>query len=173
MVMTFLIYMNVQGRDPTHQGGKPRYNSQRSLQCSCKECKIQEKLLGFSFLAKLGLQSLVVVAWWGPTLIFEIKFNRWTNVFCFQWAHFPHIHFGLMPDQTMKKTNVRQQVYFHHWHPLYVFLPSPSLMSLFLDIGAGRRGRSDERWFLCFCQCRCFPILEVDLGWFFFLSICY
>ncbi|XP_057977076.1 axial regulator YABBY 1-like [Malania oleifera] len=26
------------------------------------------------------------------------------------WAHFPHIHFGLMPDQTMKKTNVRQQV---------------------------------------------------------------
>ncbi|CAK7355801.1 unnamed protein product [Dovyalis caffra] len=25
------------------------------------------------------------------------------------WAHFPHIHFGLMPDQTMKKTNVRQQ----------------------------------------------------------------
>ncbi|KAB1217051.1 Axial regulator YABBY 1 [Morella rubra] len=26
------------------------------------------------------------------------------------WAHFPHIHFGLMPDQTAKKTNVRQQV---------------------------------------------------------------
>ncbi|KAG6791844.1 hypothetical protein POTOM_000978 [Populus tomentosa] len=25
------------------------------------------------------------------------------------WAHFPHIHFGLMPDQTMKKNNVRQQ----------------------------------------------------------------
>ncbi|XVE57715.1 hypothetical protein DITRI_Ditri04bG0111600 [Diplodiscus trichospermus] len=25
------------------------------------------------------------------------------------WAHFPHIHFGLMPDQTTKKTNVRQQ----------------------------------------------------------------
>ncbi|XP_043717356.1 protein YABBY 4-like [Telopea speciosissima] len=25
------------------------------------------------------------------------------------WAHFPHIHFGLLPDQTMKKTNVRQQ----------------------------------------------------------------
>ncbi|KAL5551111.1 hypothetical protein UlMin_001287 [Ulmus minor] len=25
------------------------------------------------------------------------------------WAHFPHIHFGLMPDQTGKKTNVRQQ----------------------------------------------------------------
>ncbi|XP_058734248.1 axial regulator YABBY 1-like isoform X3 [Vicia villosa] len=25
------------------------------------------------------------------------------------WAHFPHIHFGLMPDQTMKKTNVCQQ----------------------------------------------------------------
>ncbi|KAI4327093.1 hypothetical protein L6164_019594 [Bauhinia variegata] len=25
------------------------------------------------------------------------------------WAHFPHIHFGLMPDQTAKKTNVRQQ----------------------------------------------------------------
>ncbi|KAF2313117.1 hypothetical protein P3X46_029879 [Hevea brasiliensis] len=25
------------------------------------------------------------------------------------WAHFPHIHFGLMPDQTVKKTNVRQQ----------------------------------------------------------------
>ncbi|XP_034702735.1 axial regulator YABBY 1-like [Vitis riparia] len=25
------------------------------------------------------------------------------------WAHFPHIHFGLMPDQTMKKANVRQQ----------------------------------------------------------------
>lgn len=24
------------------------------------------------------------------------------------WAHFPHIHFGLMPDQTVKKTNVRQ-----------------------------------------------------------------
>ncbi|XP_011033925.1 PREDICTED: protein YABBY 4-like [Populus euphratica] len=25
------------------------------------------------------------------------------------WAHFPHIHFGLMPDQTVKRTNVRQQ----------------------------------------------------------------
>ncbi|XP_028795881.1 axial regulator YABBY 3-like [Neltuma alba] len=25
------------------------------------------------------------------------------------WAHFPHIHYGLMPDQTVKKTNVRQQ----------------------------------------------------------------
>ncbi|KAI3869813.1 hypothetical protein MKW98_030994 [Papaver atlanticum] len=25
------------------------------------------------------------------------------------WAHFPHIHFGLMPDQSTKKTNVRQQ----------------------------------------------------------------
>ncbi|XP_058104579.1 protein YABBY 4-like [Magnolia sinica] len=25
------------------------------------------------------------------------------------WAHFPHIHFGLMPDQTVKKNNVRQQ----------------------------------------------------------------
>ncbi|CAL0313402.1 unnamed protein product [Lupinus luteus] len=26
------------------------------------------------------------------------------------WAHFPHIHFGLMPtDQTVKKTNVHQQ----------------------------------------------------------------
>ncbi|QCD81259.1 protein YABBY 4-like [Vigna unguiculata] len=25
------------------------------------------------------------------------------------WAHFPHIHFGLMPDQTVKKTNVCQQ----------------------------------------------------------------
>lgn len=27
----------------------------------------------------------------------------------FQWAHFPHIHFGLMPDhQPVKKANVRQ-----------------------------------------------------------------
>ncbi|KAJ0110667.1 hypothetical protein Patl1_00227 [Pistacia atlantica] len=27
-----------------------------------------------------------------------------------QWAHFPHIHFGLMPsDQPVKKTNMRQQ----------------------------------------------------------------
>ncbi|XVE74034.1 hypothetical protein DITRI_Ditri11bG0166700 [Diplodiscus trichospermus] len=25
------------------------------------------------------------------------------------WAHFPHIHFGLMPDQPVRKTNVRQQ----------------------------------------------------------------
>ncbi|XP_050226457.1 protein YABBY 4-like [Mercurialis annua] len=25
------------------------------------------------------------------------------------WAHFPHIHFGLMPDQTLKKTTMRQQ----------------------------------------------------------------
>ncbi|GMI98319.1 FILAMENTOUS FLOWER, ABNORMAL FLORAL ORGANS, YABBY1 [Hibiscus trionum] len=25
------------------------------------------------------------------------------------WAHFPHIHFGLMPDQATRKTNVRQQ----------------------------------------------------------------
>lgn len=25
------------------------------------------------------------------------------------WAHFPHIHFGLMPDQTVKKPNVCQQ----------------------------------------------------------------
>ncbi|KAB5564385.1 hypothetical protein DKX38_004439 [Salix brachista] len=25
------------------------------------------------------------------------------------WAHFPHIHFGLMPDQTAKKSNVRHQ----------------------------------------------------------------
>ncbi|KAH1075016.1 hypothetical protein J1N35_027344 [Gossypium stocksii] len=25
------------------------------------------------------------------------------------WAHFPHIHFGLMPDQPAKRTNVRQQ----------------------------------------------------------------
>ncbi|WCJ25991.1 Protein YABBY 4 [Euphorbia peplus] len=25
------------------------------------------------------------------------------------WAHFPHIHFGLMPDQTVKKTSMRQQ----------------------------------------------------------------
>ncbi|KAF3440013.1 hypothetical protein FNV43_RR18291 [Rhamnella rubrinervis] len=25
------------------------------------------------------------------------------------WAHFPHIHFGLMPDQPVKKTNIRQQ----------------------------------------------------------------
>lgn len=25
------------------------------------------------------------------------------------WAHFPHIHFGLMSDQTAKKANVRQQ----------------------------------------------------------------
>ncbi|KAK4260441.1 hypothetical protein QN277_003554 [Acacia crassicarpa] len=25
------------------------------------------------------------------------------------WAHFPHIHYGLMPDQTVKKTNVCQQ----------------------------------------------------------------
>lgn len=27
-----------------------------------------------------------------------------------QWAHFPHIQFGLMPDQAVKKSNVRQQV---------------------------------------------------------------
>ncbi|TYJ06460.1 hypothetical protein E1A91_A12G235300v1 [Gossypium mustelinum] len=25
------------------------------------------------------------------------------------WAHFPHIHFGLMPDQPAKRTNVNQQ----------------------------------------------------------------
>lgn len=25
------------------------------------------------------------------------------------WAHFPHIQFGLMPDQTAKKTNIHQQ----------------------------------------------------------------
>ncbi|KAJ4839844.1 Axial regulator YABBY 1 [Turnera subulata] len=25
------------------------------------------------------------------------------------WAHFPHIHFGLLPDQPVKKPNVRQQ----------------------------------------------------------------
>ncbi|XP_062175118.1 axial regulator YABBY 1 [Alnus glutinosa] len=25
------------------------------------------------------------------------------------WAHFPHIHFGLMPDQPVKRTTVRQQ----------------------------------------------------------------
>ncbi|XP_022759503.1 axial regulator YABBY 1-like [Durio zibethinus] len=25
------------------------------------------------------------------------------------WAHFPHIHFGLMPDQPLKKTSIRQQ----------------------------------------------------------------
>ncbi|KAJ0049470.1 hypothetical protein Pint_15928 [Pistacia integerrima] len=25
------------------------------------------------------------------------------------WAHFPHIHFGLMPDQAVKKANVSQQ----------------------------------------------------------------
>ncbi|GAV71778.1 YABBY domain-containing protein [Cephalotus follicularis] len=25
------------------------------------------------------------------------------------WAHFPHIHFGLMPDQPVKKPNLRQQ----------------------------------------------------------------
>ncbi|XP_059633964.1 axial regulator YABBY 1 isoform X2 [Cornus florida] len=25
------------------------------------------------------------------------------------WAHFPHIHFGLMPEQPVKKANVRQQ----------------------------------------------------------------
>ncbi|KAE8725984.1 Protein YABBY 5 [Hibiscus syriacus] len=25
------------------------------------------------------------------------------------WAHFPHIHFGFMPDQSVRKTNVRQQ----------------------------------------------------------------
>ncbi|KAL6979704.1 Axial regulator YABBY 1 [Sarracenia purpurea var. burkii] len=25
------------------------------------------------------------------------------------WAHFPHIHFGIMPDPTVKKTTVRQQ----------------------------------------------------------------
>ncbi|GFY92644.1 plant-specific transcription factor YABBY family protein [Actinidia rufa] len=25
------------------------------------------------------------------------------------WAHFPHIHFGLLPDQPVKKGNVRQQ----------------------------------------------------------------
>ncbi|KAK1376331.1 Axial regulator YABBY 1 [Heracleum sosnowskyi] len=25
------------------------------------------------------------------------------------WAHFPHIHFGLLPDQSVKKTNVCQQ----------------------------------------------------------------
>uniref|UniRef100_A0A5B7B1B5 Putative axial regulator YABBY 1 isoform X2 n=1 Tax=Davidia involucrata TaxID=16924 RepID=A0A5B7B1B5_DAVIN len=25
------------------------------------------------------------------------------------WAHFPHIHFGLLPDQPVKRTNVRQQ----------------------------------------------------------------
>ncbi|KAL0429044.1 UNVERIFIED_CONTAM: Axial regulator YABBY 1 [Sesamum radiatum] len=25
------------------------------------------------------------------------------------WAHFPHIHFGLMPDQPVKKPNVCQQ----------------------------------------------------------------
>ncbi|GFZ01936.1 plant-specific transcription factor YABBY family protein [Actinidia rufa] len=26
------------------------------------------------------------------------------------WAHFPHIHFGLMPDQTVRRTSVRQQM---------------------------------------------------------------
>ncbi|EPS57324.1 hypothetical protein M569_17494, partial [Genlisea aurea] len=25
------------------------------------------------------------------------------------WAHFPHIHFGLMPDQPLKKPNICQQ----------------------------------------------------------------
>ncbi|KAH7659499.1 YABBY protein [Dioscorea alata] len=25
------------------------------------------------------------------------------------WAHFPHIHFGMMPDQALKKSSVRQQ----------------------------------------------------------------
>uniref|UniRef100_A0ACD5USV4 Uncharacterized protein n=1 Tax=Avena sativa TaxID=4498 RepID=A0ACD5USV4_AVESA len=27
------------------------------------------------------------------------------------WAHFPHIHFGLMPDQGMRKTGIQIQVY--------------------------------------------------------------
>jgi hypothetical protein len=27
-----------------------------------------------------------------------------------QWAHFPHIHFGLMPDQGLKKTSIQNQV---------------------------------------------------------------
>ncbi|KAG8065459.1 hypothetical protein GUJ93_ZPchr0004g38563 [Zizania palustris] len=26
------------------------------------------------------------------------------------WAHFPHIHFGLMPDQGLKKTGIQSQV---------------------------------------------------------------
>jgi hypothetical protein len=27
-----------------------------------------------------------------------------------QWAHFPHIHFGLMPDQGLKKNPMQNQV---------------------------------------------------------------
>ncbi|MFS7925709.1 putative transcription factor C2C2-YABBY family [Helianthus anomalus] len=30
------------------------------------------------------------------------------------WAHFPHIHFGLMPDQTHKNPDVCQQVFFQY-----------------------------------------------------------
>jgi len=31
---------------------------------------------------------------------------HWLSLICayYQWAHFPHIHFGLMPDQGLKKT---------------------------------------------------------------------
>ena len=38
-------------------------------------------------------------------------------VCCNQWAHFPHIHFGLMPDQGLKKTFKTQVSKHSHWNP--------------------------------------------------------
>lgn len=53
-----------------------------------------------------------------PQLSF-LMFMDWVMVlFCFvsQWAHFPHIHFGLMSDPPVKKPNVRQQVHLPATH---------------------------------------------------------
>ncbi|KAM0069343.1 putative transcription factor C2C2-YABBY family [Helianthus debilis subsp. tardiflorus] len=38
------------------------------------------------------------------------------------WAHFPHIHFGLMPDQTHKNPDVCQQVFFQYHLTTFAFI---------------------------------------------------
>lgn len=95
--------------------------------CRKKNCKFSIKLCEFKSLESIILKSMIVFSCpVSTTQINDIWFSSslWTcsdvwRAFMCQWAHFPHIHFGLMPDQTMKKTNVCQQVNYQ----LYIMHP--------------------------------------------------
>uniref|UniRef100_A0A0E0KT97 Uncharacterized protein n=1 Tax=Oryza punctata TaxID=4537 RepID=A0A0E0KT97_ORYPU len=39
----------------------------------------------------------------------QIRIYSVSSLCMHQWAHFPHIHFGLMPDQGLKKTGIQSQ----------------------------------------------------------------
>lgn len=66
------------------------------------------KISPFNFLIKKNMH--VMCAAYSTVYINQIRIYSVSSLCMHQWAHFPHIHFGLMPDQGLKKTGIQSQV---------------------------------------------------------------